>query len=630
MKNKYCFFVVLLCFIHGKVVSQIGHFEETDTSKLNSKYVQNTGVFPKSPIQKLESFKVSGYYRFITNIRNMSVPYRTQKDILDKTPVNIFIGDDGQIPQLSLNLAGDVTEKTRFSTDFYLWTPLMGSGMPENVKGLNLGVSLYGSHSTNYGNFEVQCGGINWYSLSPFTFHTNQGYNRYSLFERNPWDPQTKKISDRYESFYSQGSLNQDLRWGRQAFQGIILEGNDLPQGISATLMFGKTQLNGGMNPLPNQSYGGRLKKLIGNGYFTLNSFNNQSYTDSLLSNGIGFNVHTLTFDQTVAKVRISGEVGAGRYFSPNLQKGFGEAISIKINTPQSYTFIPLQFHFFQISPKVINNSSVFWNSAIREGNNQNNSSSDQLVLAPFSSALTPVGQLTNNRKGFEINSEFEIKGLKFNLGYSNAQEIENISSEITYGHPTNSLALSRFWRWGFPANVGPYGNLTKVYRSVFETIKLTDIDKQNVPLYNKYFNTLEVNLKYKTQFLQKSLYVNYLGSYNSIQNFYSNLTVFTEAAYLRAYYHQLEAYYSLSKRVVWTNYLGWERIIANYSTVVNPVSRRPKNQEGFSIAAGLDIEMSKGAGLYLRQRWMNYRDRSFPLDTYTGWETTIEIKIFF
>jgi len=81
---------------------------------------------------------------------------------------------------------------------------------------------------------------------------------------------------------------------------------------------------------------------------------------------------------------------------------------------------------------------------------------------------------------------------------------------------------------------------------------------------------------------------------------------------------------------VVWTNYVGWERIIANYSTEVNPVTRRPKNQEGFSMATGLDIEMSKGAGLYLRQRMMNYRDSSFPLDTYRGWETTVEIKIFF
>ena len=39
---------------------------------------------------------------------------------------------------------------------------------------------------------------------------------------------------------------------------------------------------------------------------------------------------------------------------------------------------------------------------------------------------------------------------------------------------------------------------------------------------------------------------------------------------------------------------------------------------------------MSKNAGLYLRQRWFAYKDRSFPLDHYKGNETTLEIKIFF
>ncbi len=629
MKKYYFIFIVNLIVNHV--------FGQLTENSWDSSYPQNwksrvqlTGVFPKQPAKKLESFSISGYYRFITNVRKMDDPYILQKDLKPQLPLNIFVGDDGQIPQLSLNLAGNVNPNTRFSTDFFLWTPLMGSGMPENVKGLNLGVSLYGSHSTKYGNFEVQCGGINWYALTPFTFHTNQGYNRYSLFERNPWDPQTKHIEDRYQTFYNQGALNQDLRWGRQAFQGVILEGNDLPNGFSGVLMFGKTQLNGGMAPLPNQSYGGKLKKVYSTGYLSLNTFNNQTYSDSLLSRGIGFNVHTVSFEQNILDFKISGEIGVGRYFSPSFQRGFGEAISVKIHTPSKYTFIPLQIHFFQISPKVINNSSVFWNSSIREGNIGNSQSNDQLVLAPFASAMTPVGQLTNNRKGLELNSEFSIGQFKFNVGYSNAQEIENISSVITYGHPINSLALSRFWRWGFPSNVGPYGNLSKVYRSVFESLNLTDVDQKNVPQNKKYFNSLELNIKYKTKILHKDLFINYLGSYSSVQNEFSVSTVFTEKAYLRAYYHQLEAYYKLSNKVVWTNYAGWERIIANYSTEVNPVTRRPKNQEGWGFATGLDIEMSKAAGLYIRQRWMNYKDTSFPLDHYSGWESTIEIKIFF
>jgi hypothetical protein len=85
-----------------------------------------------------------------------------------------------------------------------------------------------------------------------------------------------------------------------------------------------------------------------------------------------------------------------------------------------------------------------------------------------------------------------------------------------------------------------------------------------------------------------------------------------------------------VSNNLVWSNYLGFERILANYQSKTDDVSARPKNQTGYSIATGLDIRMSKGAGLYLRQRWMNYKDANFRKDAYQGFETTVEIKIFF
>ena len=39
---------------------------------------------------------------------------------------------------------------------------------------------------------------------------------------------------------------------------------------------------------------------------------------------------------------------------------------------------------------------------------------------------------------------------------------------------------------------------------------------------------------------------------------------------------------------------------------------------------------MSRNTGLYIRHRWINYRDYSFELDQYKGKETTVELKIFF
>jgi hypothetical protein len=279
----------------------------------------------------------------------------------------------------------------------------------------------------------------------------------------------------------------------------------------------------------------------------------------------------------------------------------------------------------------------VFINSSIQQSV-QYNSNLTQAVLIPVSSAILPIGQLANNRQGIEINSQLDFGRLKNSIGYSASMELENLSPGITYSHAFNSLALSRFWRWGFPSNVGPYKNLNKIYRNVFETLNITDINTTTgLPNQKKYFNTIEINSKYKTILANKDLYLFYLGSFNSVQNFSSmsslkdgGLMVFTERALVRNYCHQIESYYVLSPKVIWNNYLSFERIIANYQTAIDVQSSRPKNQTGYSIATGLDIQLSKSAGLYLRQRWMDYKDSSYANDQYRGFETTVEVKMFF
>jgi opacity protein-like surface antigen len=70
--------------------------------------------------------------------------------------------------------------------------------------------------------------------------------------------------------------------------------------------------------------------------------------------------------------------------------------------------------------------------------------------------------------------------------------------------------------------------------------------------------------------------------------------------------------------------------MIANTQTELDTISGKPRNQQGFSYAIGLDLQLSKNVGLYLRQRWMNYQDFNFSLDRYKGMESTVELKIFF
>ncbi|MEN9331673.1 MAG: hypothetical protein RLZZ94_763, partial [Bacteroidota bacterium] len=181
------------------------------------------------------------------------------------------------------------------------------------------------------------------------------------------------------------------------------------------------------------------------------------------------------------------------------------------------------------------------------------------------------------------------------------------------------------------PSNVGPYNNLSKIYRTVYETVNITNVDAvTKLPVERKYFNSIEMNMKWKGTIFNRDYYLYYLGQYSSAQPTSSPITVFSEQAYLRTYYHQIESYIKINKSLVWCNYAGFERIIANYDTETDLITKRPKNQTGYSIATGFDIRMSKGAGLYLRQRWMEYADASFKDDQYKGFETTVEIKIFF
>jgi hypothetical protein len=590
-----------------------------DSSIFNPK---EGGLYKKKMEKALNSISVSGYYRMIGNYSKMDAQYPEFGTINNR----LFLGDDSQIPQLSLNISARTSKKTSFSTDLFLWTPLSGS-QADYVKGLLLGVNLTGTHSTRYGVFSVKTGGIHWYNLSPFTFAQNTGYNRFSLFERNPWDPITSTPMKRYSEFYSEGALTQDERWGQQAFQGIIIDGMRLPKEFSFAFMHGKSQFNGGTLSMPNTLTAGKIRKDFKNSFVSINAIRSQTFTDSLANSRLGFNVITSEFNHKFKRITIAGEVGAGNYFSPTATNKWGEAIDVKVQFAKELTFFPIEVRYYQISPNVINNNGIFWNSSIAEYNDNINVSgaiTDQTVLNPFASSLVQIGQMTNNRRGVILNTDLEFKKHKLAIGYSVAGEIEALSDRITYGHTANNLALSRFWRWAFPSNVGPYGNLNKIYRGVYETLAITG------GAVKKGFNSLELNYKYQNKLIGREFVVLYLGGYYSIQDKISVLPVYSKKAYLQSYSHQVEFYYELTAKIVLSNYFGYDRIKANMQTNLDAVSLLPKDQEGWSYAVGLDFQLSKNTGLYLRQRWFKYEDYNFSLDKYKGMESTVELKIFF
>jgi len=618
------------------------------------------GLFPKTKPASVRSLSVSGFYRFFATYTQVKdAPYMLDQAGGQMTvPRSLFVGDDSQLPNLWVNMAARTSKKTSVSLDIFafqfldanirdvygtqtadslrapVYSPFQGQTLGGNL-GINLGINLTGSYETATGSYTARMGGIHWYNLSDMTFGSNRGYNRFTLFERNPWDPIEKNVSDRYSKFYQEGGTDQDLRWGNRAFHGLILEGDQLPHNMSFSVLLGKTEQNGGIDQLADFSYGGRIRMDDKNkGFISLNTFNSRNYVDTVGIESAGFNVFSLSFKKSIAFFDVEAEFGAGRYYSPewdSLEKGWGEMASVKIHIPKRTFKFPLELHYFRVSPDVINNNALFWNTSVPT-QSVNDAPPGTLgssgVLNPFASSILAIGQMTNNRTGINLNSSLSLGKFKFDIGYGISSEIDAVSNILTYGHPINALSRSRLWRWGFPTNVGPYNRQSVIYRDVYESLNIIPAD--DALFAKKHFSTLEIQGKFKTKLANKNLMLFYLGRYNTVQSTMSVIPRFSEEAYLRHYSSEFELYYALNDYLMWTNYFGLERIIANYETDLDAQSGRPRNQEGLGIGTGFDISLGKNSVLILRHRWMHSQDTSFELDKLKGQESLVELKVFF
>jgi hypothetical protein len=603
----------------------------------------------------LQGFSISGEYRFYAQHRMFTNPYAFQ--VLDGEPDYltdraILLGDASQLPELTLNISGRPTAKTLFGTDLVVWSEK--NGQFDYYHNVQLGVNLYADFETEIANVSIKAGGIHWHSMTGLTMKSFSGYNRYSVFDRNPWDPQFKEIDRRYKDYYNNGAISQDRRWAQQAVQGVIVDLTELPLGLSANFIYGKTQNAGAAftdvnaandstsnsfikffdNTVPNNVYAGRLIKTFKQHTISLNTFNRKSYSDALAKDAIENHIYTAAFDLRFKKFSIDAELGAARYSDVNQNPGYGEMATVKVRLDKSLLKFPLELHVFHISPNAVNNNAEFVNTSVAEAPSAAAGATAVIgsngVLQQNGSAMLGMGQMANNRQGLSLNADVNIEKLTITIGNGFAREIENLNSQITYGHTINGLTMSRFWRWTFPSNVGPYGRTSVLFRGVFETVELTDLTDNGDVINKKHFNNMDLQLKYNFSLFSRPFYAFYLGSYNSVQPKFSPITVFTEDAYIRQYTHQLEGYYTLHPKLVLALYGGYERVIASYATLVDITSKKPRNQEGIALGLGVDFQMAKSTNLYIRHRYFQFEDKSFVLDQFAGHETTFEIKINF
>jgi len=338
---------------------------------------------------------------------------------------------------MSLNVIGRPNGRSSFGTELFFLNPYIGVSGQDNVFQTNLGLNFYGNFRTDIGSFGVRAGGIHWYNLSPFTIGVYQVLDRFSIFDRTPWEGVNN--TDKYDSYYESGSINVgDQRWNFQPFQGIILNGGKLPGNINFDLFWGKTQPNGGLanavtdpletiiNPteagnvptyqgfagdsrvLPSFITGGKIGTTFGRKKNTIsyNLIDSRTALDSLniSESWRGYQVHSLSFDSKIKGVFLTGELGMGSFEAPNYEKTWGEALMLR------------------------------------------------------------------NRRGINLNTGVALKDFKFNLGWGLAAEIDAQNDAVSFVHRVNGLAMSRIYN-PFPANAttatnfGPYGRKYSFFR---------------------------------------------------------------------------------------------------------------------------------------------------------------------
>ncbi|MEM6327192.1 MAG: hypothetical protein AAF791_08745 [Bacteroidota bacterium] len=598
---------------------------------------------------------VFGYYRFFGYGRTLTEPYPN----LEPFERAYGVGDGYREPMLSVTALGRPNGRSSFGTEVFVFTPYDGQGIENNTVTLNLGINFYGNFRTEAGSFGVRAGGIHWYNLSPFTIGVYQVLDRFSIFDRTPWEGVDGE--DKYQNYFETGQANPgDARWNFQAFQGLILNGGGLPGDVSFDAFWGKTQPNGGLpnaltepapgepgdtpvyiglsgdaDALPSFITGGRIARDFGSDLnLALNTLTSYRTLDSLSGDRRQYQVHTAQVASTLGGVQVDGEFGASLFESPTFDTEWGEALMLRAQAPADLTRLPLDVQVYQVGRHFFNE-----NGEIATNNNPD-LQIEPGCAAPAGAAsvgglLTQVNQLAHNRRGINVNTAVNAGAAKFAVGWGLAHELAPTTTEMSYVHRINGLAMSRVYN-PFPADAvcatqfGPLGRKFSFFRGAFERVPLTDVDPVTGFATNrKYYHAVDIQAKTALRVVDRPVYLFYLGSFGSA-NPTAQIVPRDDDTYLFTQYHEFDAYVGLTDRFILTGYLGIENARGGQFTEISETTGEPRDQLATGIGVGFDWTLAPNAGLYFRQRWIDFEDRSFPVDATAGHETTLELKIFF
>ncbi len=161
----------------------------------------------KDPVS---SIKLGGYFRFLGYVRNLPKIYPLDIPSYYSGPFpqqTVFsVGTGYREPMLLLTISGKAKKNMSFGTELMLNSPFDGN-FSNNTISLNLGTNFYSTLNSDFGKFKVHAGGISWYKQSKLTVWSEEGYLRYSPFERAPYDPLNKEAVEQHIA----NTMNKEL-----------------------------------------------------------------------------------------------------------------------------------------------------------------------------------------------------------------------------------------------------------------------------------------------------------------------------------------------------------------------------------------------------------------------------------
>ena len=616
-----------------------------------SSFGQDTIINQKPFSSNILSFKnpsssisFSGYYRFLGFVRNQQETFPNNSG---KTLV-ISSGDAYREPMFLLKLNGKTRDNITFGADLMINSLYKGSSSAPQPLTLDLGLNMSTSITTKLGTFNFKSGGVSWYRQSRLTVWGNRSFNRMSIFERRPQTPLNKIPINRYSNYYNNGLIDQGIRYGSRAFQGIFLKGSKLPFNFSVKGVIGKSNFNRSILETSDNFTGCfQLKNTLSNSSkIAYNYLSSWADIDSLSDDRRNYFIHTLELDKKWNKIQVQMELGLGKYQDPIRNLGYGEAILLNIKTAKSLK-VPLNVQLYRISPQFVNVTGNFLNTSVLEVF-PNVEGIGTTVRTPYQSPMVGLGFPVNNRQGASINADVSLGKLKLNGGIGIFTEIDTSYAALSYIHNVNSQTLSRIYL--FAQNWGPYNALNSTYRGVFENVNISDTTDTGLANFKKFFNTIEFQAKYNNKIFGKNYYIFSLTRLNSCQKNLKALPQIGEQALISQLSEEIDFSIELSENTVLALSYGIEKILGNASTDIgdspeatstNSFFERlglenlyrytnARNQKNTFFGFGLDYKIGQNAMVFFRHNRYRYFDPNFIENHLKGWETMLELKINF